>query len=256
MSNIKFLLSIFLVFFLLSFYSCSDKLSPKNNEKNGGVVFTFDDYYIAEWKMADDTLSQYNWKATFNVSNLNRINDEGWAILKSFQDSGHEIAGHGMNHLNSKEYSKIYGVQKYVTDEIIPMITAFNQKGLNVSSYVYPYGARTTEIDNELSSYFNILRGTSYGNIEPESAPCIYEEDKLVRGLGIDDKYEHFAIDYYFRLLDYAKLHNKYVIFYAHKPVDVAEGCCQVSFNTLKILCEYCYENDMEFLRLKDLLNK
>ena len=247
----KYILIILIALILMN---CTKNLPSQATNSNGGIVLTFDDKSVVQWKMADDSLSQYNWKATFCVSNLNKLSYEDWEILKSFQESGHEIAGHGYNHVNATDYSKQYGVLKYVSNEIIPMLTTFNQKGINISSFAYPYGSRSSIIDKELSAYFNILRGVSYGNQDQLSAKCIYNDGNLIYGLGIDDKYSHFFVNYYLDLLDYAKRNNKIVIFYAHTPIDKVEKSVQVSFSTLKIICEYCYLNDIEFLRLKDLI--
>ncbi len=236
--------------------SCS-----KNDEINSlpkyqaGVVLTLDDDYVYEWEMAQDILKNYSWKATFCVSKVNQFSPEKIVILKALENYGHEIAGHSLNHINAVEYSNSYGVEAYFNNEISPMMSIMNANSFAIKSFAYPYGARNNSIDTKLFSTFNILRGTTYGALNPNIQNCYYNNSNLVYGLGIDSSYSHFSISYFIKLLEYAKLNHKILILYAHKPVLTANASYQTDMNTLIQICNYVNQNNMKFYKLSELYN-
>jgi peptidoglycan/xylan/chitin deacetylase (PgdA/CDA1 family) len=77
MKNIKkiVLLTLLLIVIL-------NLLVPLKREKHCGVVITFDDYSVNEWCWADSILRKFNWKATFNISNLNKFSEEDYRKLQ------------------------------------------------------------------------------------------------------------------------------------------------------------------------------
>lgn len=125
--SIKLILISLLIGFF--FYSCSSSKSKTTNSK-AGVVITFDDYFVNEWKEADVQLAKYNWKATFCVSNFEKLSVSDISNLKELQTKGHEIAGHGFRHLNAKEFTKKNNKQHYLIVEIFPLIEAFKKEGI------------------------------------------------------------------------------------------------------------------------------
>lgn len=116
------------------FYSCSSSKTSTTNSK-AGVVITFDDYFVNEWKEADVQLAKYNWKATFCVSNFEKLSATDISNLKELQSKGHEIAGHGFRHLNAKEFTKKNNKQQYLIVEIFPLIEAFKKEGIEIKSF-------------------------------------------------------------------------------------------------------------------------
>ena len=142
------------------FYSCSTSKTSTTNSKSG-VVITFDDYFVNEWKEADVQLANYNWKATFCVSNFEKLSATDISNLKELQSKGHEIAGHGFRHINAKEFTKKNNKQQYLIVEIFPLIEAFKKEGIEIKSFAYPFGAKTQTLDYELQKHFEIIRGTA-----------------------------------------------------------------------------------------------
>ncbi len=218
------------------FYSCSSTKTTTTNSK-AGVVITFDDYFVNEWKEADVQLAKYNWKATFCVSNFEKLSVSDISNLKELQNKGHEIAGHGFRHINAKEFAKKNNKQKYLSVEIFPLIEAFKKEGIEIKSFAYPFGAKTQTLDYELQKHIEIIRGTAKGGKNVADNSNFYNRTRLVKGIGIDSNYEHFNLNYIKKVIKYAKKNNKIVIFYAHKPVEKAKSEYEVEIQTLELIC-------------------
>lgn len=247
---------------LVLLFSCSKdevavveetKSSTAVSAQTGGVVLTFDDDYVEDWKMADTKLRDYAWKATFCVCRIGIMNRDRIQILQDFQNYGHEIAGHGANHVNTLSYIAANGFQKFYENEITPMMDKMKDNGLNVTSFAYPYGIRDKYTDDLLFKTFNVLRGTTYGAWSPESQLCYYDHSKMVLGLGIDNSYDHFSMSYILDLLAYAKNKHKILILYSHKPVETVTADYQTKMENLVSICKYVKNNHMQFYTLSDL---
>lgn len=247
--NKNCLVLIFLI--TLFFASCSkdEENTLPNPIYQPGVVLTLDDDYVDEWEMAHTILKEYSWKATFCVTRINQMNAEKISKLKDLQNYGHEIAGHGLNHLNATSM----GIEDYFNQEITPMMTLMNNNTLNANSFAYPYGSRSSATDTKLFTAFEVLRGTTYGSASPSQQNCFYKNSNLVYGLGIDNSYPHFSLPYFIQLLKYAKAKNKILILYAHKPVTTSTGDYQTEISTLIQICNYVKQNNMRFYKLSEL---
>lgn len=248
---------VFGVFALLILFSCNNDDVVKSNEDNlrSGVVITFDDDYVDEWTEANTILQAYNWKATFFVTRFHELSSVKVQKLIDLKNEGHEIGGHGLNHLNAPHYISLNSQNQYLDNEIIPMKNLMNNNNLFPTSFAYPYGARNTVSDNILLNNFDVIRGTTYGNISPASHNCFYNGNRLVFGLGIDKNYPHFNISYFLDLLEYAKSNNKIVVFYAHKPVETFQNNYETEYQTLIEICNYVKNNNMKFYTISELHN-
>ncbi|WP_418262061.1 polysaccharide deacetylase family protein [Flavobacterium faecale] len=221
---------------------------------DSGVVLTFDDDYVENWKMADTILKEFHWKATFCVCKISQMNPENVKTLQWFQKCGHEIAGHGANHVNTLDYIAANGFEKFYEDEIVSMMDKMKENGLNVSSFAYPYGARNPLVDQKLFNTFKVLRGTTYGALNPVNQACYFENSKkVVFGLGIDSHYPHFSLPYIINLIDYAEKNHKILILYSHRTVDVVTDNYQTKMENLVSICKYVQKKHMKFYTLSDL---
>ena len=247
----------FLLVLSLILFSCSenDDIPTQQPNLESGVVITFDDDYVDEWFAVNAILEPYDWKATFFVTRFNQLSVNKIQKLKDLKSYGHEIGGHGLNHLNAPNFISANGTAEYLNQEIISMETLMNNNDLSTTSFAYPYGARNTTTDNLLLNRFEIVRGTTYGNVNPASQNCFYNYNNLVFGLGIDKNYSHFSISYFLSLLEYAKNNNKIVIFYAHKPVPTFQNNYETEYQTLIEICNYVKSNNMKFYKISELYN-
>ena len=229
---------------------CDDYTGP------GAIVLTFDDKYIDEWYKADSIFSIYDWKATFCVTAYGTLTENEKLKLMTLQNNGHEIASHGTKHYNALEYLSNNSIEEYIKNEILPSLNEMKIDGLNITSFVYPGGVRCVELDLALFDYFSVLRGTTYDKISTKNKSHYFirgENELLVCGLGIDNHYDHFDVDYIISLLKYAVNEGIAVIFYGHKIADDDISNYVTSYDTLDKICRYAQEKGMEFLTLREL---
>jgi peptidoglycan/xylan/chitin deacetylase (PgdA/CDA1 family) len=198
-------------------------------------------------------LQPQGWKATFFICKYGTLTPQQKEKLHYLQDRGHDIAGHGYNHENAVKYTAAHSLEGYVNDEILPLETAMAKDGFKITSFAYPDGARNTALDVELFKYFDFVRGTTYGALPPERQYCYYSGNRLIFGLGIDDDYKQFNVEYYKSLMDFAKKNNKIVIFYGHKTVDNADENLETPMAALEELCKYAVASGLKFYTVDDL---
>ena len=242
---------IFALSFLTLFF-CQEK-KPKPYE--AGVVISFDDAYVDEWFEADKTLQKYDWKATFCVCRIDSIGKPQLQKLQQLQSEGHEIAGHGYHHYNAVKFVQKNGIDEYIKQEIDPMIASMKRLKFNVTSFAYPYGERSSELDSVLSRKFKMIRGRDFEDIAPEKEGCYYRGSKFVYAFDIDNEHVHFSIPYVLELLEDAKKNNKILILSSHQPVKALTGNYQTKIETLEFICKYIKSNNMKFYTLADLSN-
>ena len=252
--------SAFLILLPLMLINCDfiNSYCDTGSSGNGAVVLTFDDRHIDEWYQADSIFSIYNWKATFCVSAYGTLTENEKLKLETLQNNGHEIASHSTHHYNALEYLSKNSMDEYIKNEILPSLNEMQNDGLNITSFVYPGGVRSVELDLALFDYFSVLRGTTYDKISAKSKSHFLkkgEKELLVCGLGIDNHYSHFEIDYIINLLEYAHKENIALILYGHKIADDDTSEYVTSYNTLEEICNYVQRSGMKFLSLRELTN-
>lgn len=218
-----------------------------------GVILSFDDAYVNEWFTTNQELKKYGWKGTFFVSRINTLKHYQIHKLLELQKEGHEIAGHGLNHLNAADYTRVHTINKYMKDEIDPMLDLMGFYGLKVTSFAYPYGGRTKKLDAALMKKFKIVRGRAFCEEVANKQGCYYNNSNLVFSFSIDDTHNHFNIPHLLKLLDYAKNNHKILILNSHKTVKKVTGDYQTENETLALICQYVKRNNMQFYTLSDL---
>lgn len=250
------ILKIVLLCTFFIFFSCENKIpKPKPRIKPGiaGVILSFDDAYVKEWFATNQELKPYSWKGTFFVSKINTLDLSEINKLLELQKEGHEIAGHGLNHYNAADFTRIHDINKYLHLEINPMLDLMHFYGLKVSSFAYPYGGRTKKLDAALLKKFKMLRGRAFCEEVANKQGCYYSNSNLVFSFSIDDTHNHFNIPHLLKLLDYAKKNNKILILNSHKTVKKVTADYQTKNATLALICQYVKHNNMQFYSLSDL---
>lgn len=251
----SFLKIIFIALYI-TLISCNNKnQKPLSKQFKSGVVISFDDAYVDEWFEADRVLKKYDWKATFCVCRIDSIGKPQINKLLELQNEGHEIAGHGYHHYNAVKFVNQYGIAEYMAKEIDPMVVSMKKKGFNLTSFAYPYGERSNELDSILSKKFTVIRGRDFCSEVPEKEGSYFRNSKFMYAFDIDNNHLHFSIPYVLELLDYAKKKNKILILCSHKPVKNLTANYQTKLETLEFICKYMKLNDLKFYKLSDLDN-
>lgn len=247
--------TLLLFAFFISFSCENEEPKPKPQVKPSiaGVVLSFDDAYVSEWFATNQELKKYSWKGTFFVSKINTLKQHQIQKLLELQKEGHEIAGHGLNHYNAADFTRVHTIREYMHQEINPMLDLMNFYGLKVTSFAYPYGGRTKKLDAALLKKFKIIRGRAFCEEVANKQGCYYNNSNLVFSFSIDDSHNHFNLPHLLGLLDYAKKNNKILILNSHKTVKKVTGDYQTKNETLAFICQYVKRNNMQFYTLSDL---
>lgn len=114
-----------------------------------GILLAFDDYCAEDWEEHFDLFSRYGAKVTFFV-NLSEPTDFCYHARKE----GHEIAFHTVGHVKLTEVS-----DEEVYAQAIAPLEVFREKGFDMTTFAYPYGARSDHLDEMLLEHYNIVRG-------------------------------------------------------------------------------------------------
>jgi hypothetical protein len=127
-----------------------------------GVALSFDDSYIADWVSGSDLYARYGARLTFFIAYYHQLRAEQKAALHELERAGHAIEAHGVAHLRAPLYVEQKGLGAYLADEAVPSITRMRDDGFEVTSYAYPYGARTSEIDRAVLEHVSLVRSVSF----------------------------------------------------------------------------------------------
>ena len=259
--NLMSLQKSFLYFSVMLLIGCKIQPVENINAVGGGVAITFDDNFIDEWYDIHNILKEYNWRATFFVSNFHQLDSSKIEKLNILKEYGHEIGGHGLNHVNAKKYVLENGITSYLENEIYPMKQIMAENGFHVTSFAYPFGAKNNKIDVALLNEFKMIRGTTaeswklFIKRRIEKLTCRSCFPNLLYGIGIDYSPE-IDMPYIKSLMKKAKDKNKVAVFFAHETVEKVDNDYQITYQRLIEICEYINENKMKFLLITDLHEK
>lgn len=241
-------------FLLLVASSCAEPEATLASVPGGGVILTFDDNYVSDWLTIDATLQRFHWKATFFVTRYADLDADGIDGLHTLQAHGHEIASHGVHHVDAKEFIATHSANEYVAREVMPSIDVLAEQGFPVKAFAYPYGARTAKLDEALLDRVPILRGTTRRKGPLAWSKNFANGSRVVYGSSLDESSGN-DVDFIMRELKYAHDHDKIVIFYAHQVSDAANLPEYTTSSALLVsLCDYVTKNDMRFMTMSDLL--
>ncbi len=137
-----------------------------------GIALSFDDSSVDQWEEAMPLLRQYGAKVTFFVTRWAKFSQARKDQLASFVAEGHELQAHGVAHLRAPSYVEEHGLATYMKEEAVPSIEAMRADGYAVEAWAYPFGARTSEIDEALLEHVSILRSVSFPFSWPVQDAC------------------------------------------------------------------------------------
>lgn len=118
-------------------------------EKESGILLAFDDYSPDNWRQYFDLFEEYGVHVTFFIAW-----DEPTDFCFEALEKGHDIGFHSIGHTDVTAMSE-EELQRCVIDPI----EVFRKKGIELTSFAYPYGYRTDELDEKLLQYYKVVRG-------------------------------------------------------------------------------------------------
>ncbi|CAN5876792.1 hypothetical protein BH11MYX2_BH11MYX2_31200 [soil metagenome] len=140
--------------------------------KGPGVAISLDDNSVALWDGIRPMLRTYDAHLTFFVSRYTHLADDQKATLADFLNDGHELQPHSIDHLREPEYVEQRGLEALMNEEVLPSIDALRADGYPAEAFAYPFGARTSEIDEEILKHVKVLRSLSFPYGFPVEDAC------------------------------------------------------------------------------------
>jgi peptidoglycan/xylan/chitin deacetylase (PgdA/CDA1 family) len=220
-----------------------------------GLALTFDDAFVEEWFSARPLFKRYGARATFYVCYPLRLSMRQLSMLQMLGMEGHEIAYHSLEHRNAVTTAEEIGIAGYVNEEIIPGLAGMHAFGLGSSSFAYPFGARTPELDREMWRHFRILRG---GCKSAAEAVHPFRGNRLVLAAGCDLfaaggdvlRAPEAVVGY----LDGPRSRGGVLALYAHGISDTPVDHNYVSFAGLEALLAAASASEFQFVTVSEMV--
>lgn len=147
------------------------------------ILLSFDDYNAPNWEQYFDLFDEYNVKVTFFVNAW-----EPTDFCYKAVERGHEIGCHTPGHIDMKTASR----EEFYEQAVKPIET-FREKGIELTSFAYPYGNHEEWMNEELLQYYNTVRGAWYYDVKSKEDI----QNCFIDGYPIDNAY--FQTDEQFR---------------------------------------------------------
>ena len=145
----------------------------KGSSRGAGVALTFDDAHIDEWHGQRALFAAYGARVTFFVTLFHRLSRRRIDMLRVLYADGHAIESHGVNHLHGPDYVEEHGLNAYVEQEVLPSLEAMQREGFTPTTFAYPFGARTSELDRAILEHVALVRSISWTLRSPfVNDPC------------------------------------------------------------------------------------
>ncbi len=127
-----------------------------------GLALSFDDHDLVGWNGLLPLFELYGARVTFFVSAFTFLDDDERLLLRNLASAGHAIEYHSTAHQDAETYSAENGLEAYITEDILPGLTAMRAAGYNPRVFAYPFGARTAATDEAVLEHFPLIRGSHF----------------------------------------------------------------------------------------------
>ncbi len=125
------------------------RIKEVKDQRQRVLVIAFDDYSARDWESIFDLLDEYDTKVTFFINAFEPTDFCEKAIAR-----GHEIGFHTGSHVHLNGLSE----EEFYSEAIAP-VEVFREKGIELTSFAYPYGEFEDWMHEELWKYYKTLRG-------------------------------------------------------------------------------------------------
>ncbi len=236
---------------LFLFSGCS-KYEKKGYMQQGGIALTFDDDRIDNWYKFLPFFDSTGIKATFYISKYHLFTPDQKNKLLILKNHGHEIAYHTTNHINMVEYIVRYNhtLNELISNEIESDLKKMEKDGFYPTTFAYPYGAHTGELDQLLlMRYFKSVRALN-GSTDYSASLAPLEKNDILRGFGLDKSSNH-SDEVMINLMSSAKNNNSCAIFVAH---DInKDSKLSVTLDRLKKIANTVKELDLKYYTIAEI---
>lgn len=234
------------------FFSACSKYEKKGYIQQGGIALTFDDNLIDNWYKFIPFFDSTGIKATFYICKYHLITPDQKNKLLILKNHGHEIAYHTTNHINMVEYIARYNhtIDELLHNEIEEDLKKMKSDGFYPTTFAYPYGAHTGEIDQALLKlYFKSVRALN-GSTDYYASLAPLEKNAIFRGFGLDKSSNH-SDEVMIKLMRSAKENNSCAIFVAHNIN--TDSKLSITLDRLKKIATTVKELDLTYYKIAEI---
>lgn len=242
----KTFLFIFAFFLIVS---CKSEKEPR-----GGIIFTFDDQFIDNWLAHQTLFDAYDIQATFFITRPHELDSSDIQNLRLLAEAGHEIASHGLNHINPMNYADSPDV--YLQEEILPAITILEELDIAVHSFAYPFGRSFPALDSLLLNHVDFIRKATWNKEETtiDHYDNIYmrdPENRITNSMGIDHNYD-ISLENFEQGVIRARENNEVLVLHAHK-INTSKEDYTTHPDMLEAYFQISNKYGLRSIRLKDM---
>ena len=241
---------------LLINFSCkkNQEVIVSTIQTRGGLALTFDDYNVDNWHKYMYLLDSLKIKATFYVSNYNKLNAAQKNKLRELEQHGNEIAFHSTNHVNFLKYKENYKTfEKLMDEEVFKGLTLMNNDGFYPTTFAYPYGQHNEILDKHLLKYFKSVRALN-GNGDINKSLASLDNNKIIYGYGLDDIRDR-DISKIEGMLETAREKNSCAVLLVHN-IEKPEIKLQLPLETLRRFLIKAKSLDLNFYTISEISTK
>lgn len=156
----------------LTFYTYADL--AHGAPPGPGILMSFDDAWVDDWWHGREIFQQYGAKLTFFIAYYPRYTDDQKSKLRDLASDGHDIEAHTITHTRAPAYVEAHGLRAYLDDEVEPSIDLLRADGYEVTTFAYPFGARTGETDHAILKDVSLIRSVAFTYSGIDESPCPY----------------------------------------------------------------------------------
>ena len=151
------------------------------------VHLCFDDHSVSNWHAARDLFVEHKAKAVFYVDSFHLLTDKDLDMLSDLRSDGHVIGCHGKTHRDALSYARMYDVDRYIEDEILPAMEDMAGAGFKPTHFAFPLSRFDEELYRRVCPMFCYVR--------PGNESHYYQGDRMYfkpdRLKGSEDTREH-----------------------------------------------------------------
>jgi peptidoglycan/xylan/chitin deacetylase (PgdA/CDA1 family) len=227
----------------------------------GGIAMTFDTYpfQAINYYGNRSLLTEHGAKETFMIEQWDDWTDLQKSYMYALASDGHELGDHTLNHVNAPEYVAANGLQAYLDNEIIAHKTVLAADGVYPTSFAYPGGSYTAQIQTALESYYWITRGAegsgiqhNRANLSDDSFYTFGSGARIIDGLNTD-MISNTSMSELQYAMDRAGENGECLVLYGHYLRDYSEDGYYTPPSRLDAIFDYADSIGLEFYTLSEL---
>ena len=142
-------------------------------QPGAGILLSFDDDWVDAWSALRPLFAQYQARVTFFIAYYPHYSDAMKKELAQLAADGHDIEAHSIAHRRAPEYVEARGLRAYLDEEVLPSIALLQSDGYPITTFAYPFGARTNETDRAILEHVSYIRSVAF-TWSGVADPCPY----------------------------------------------------------------------------------